>query len=87
MSGETSDISQFCELEWYEWIKFRYIEVHFPEDTLVLGRYLGPRIDIVPDLTAKIIKENGKFVHQSTYHGLTPEEISIPVEQASRKKL
>ena len=23
MSGETSDISQFCELEWHEWVKFR----------------------------------------------------------------
>ena len=22
VSGETSDISQFCELEWYEWVKF-----------------------------------------------------------------
>ena len=27
MSGETSDISQFCELEWYEWIMFRYSAV------------------------------------------------------------
>ena len=22
MSGETSDISQFCELEWFEWVSF-----------------------------------------------------------------
>ena len=22
MSGETSDISQFCKLEWFEWVMF-----------------------------------------------------------------
>ena len=38
MSGETSDISQVFELEWYEWIMFRDSEVSFPEDKMVLGR-------------------------------------------------
>ena len=63
MSGETSDISQFCELEWYEWVKFRDTAMQFPEDDLVLGRYLGPSIDVGPALTAKILKSNGEVVH------------------------
>ena len=66
MSGETSDISQFCEFEWYEWVKFRDSAVQFPEDSLVLGRYLGPSIDVGPALTAKILKQNGEVVHRST---------------------
>ena len=86
MSGETSDISQFCEFEWYEWVYFRDQTVSYPEDKLVLGRYLGPSIDVGPVLTAKILKDNGQIVHRSTYHGLTPEEIESPFEQAERKK-
>eukprot|EP00804_Cyclotella_cryptica_P003089 CCRYP_006074-RA/>CCRYP_006074-RA protein AED:0.29 eAED:0.04 QI:0/0/0/0.75/0.33/0.5/4/0/1079 len=85
MSGETSDISQFCEFEWYEWVKFRDSAVQFPEDSLVLGRYLGPSIDVGPALTAKILKQNGEVVHRSTYRGLTPEEIVNPVDQAAMK--
>ena len=73
MSGETSDISQFFELEWYEWIMFRESEVSFPEYNMVLGRYLGPSIDIGPDMTVKILKSNGEVVHWSTYQALLPE--------------
>ena len=59
MSGETSDISQFCEFEWYERVKFRDVAIQFPDDSLVLGRYLGPSIDVGPALAAKILKQNG----------------------------
>ena len=38
MSDETSDISQFCELERYEWIMFRDSTLSFTEDKMVLGR-------------------------------------------------
>ena len=63
MSGETSDISKFCELEWYEWIIFRESALSLPEDKMVLGRYLGPSIYIGPDMTFKIWKSNGEVVH------------------------
>jgi len=53
MSGETSDISHFCEFEWYERVKFQDDAIQFPDDSLVLGRYLGPSIDVGPALTAK----------------------------------
>jgi hypothetical protein len=42
MSGETSDISQFCEFAFYDWIMFRDQPVAFPDDNPVLGCYLGP---------------------------------------------
>jgi hypothetical protein len=85
MSGETSDISQFCEFEWFERVKFWDDAIQFSDDSLVLGRYLGPSIDVGPVLTAKILKQNGEVVHWSTYRGLTPEEIANPVEQAAMK--
>jgi hypothetical protein len=74
MSGETSDISQFCEFAFYDWIMFRDQPVAFPDDNPVLGRYLGPAIDVGPALTAKILKANGEVVYRLTYHALTDVE-------------
>jgi hypothetical protein len=74
MSGETSDISQFSEFAFYDWIMFRDQPVAFPGDNPVLGRYLGPAINVGPALTAKILKANGEVVYRSTYHALTDAE-------------
>jgi hypothetical protein len=40
--------------------------VSFPEDKIVLGRYLGPAIDIGPMVTRKILKRNGSVLYRST---------------------
>ncbi len=42
MSGKTANITQFCEFDWYEWVKFCSTTILFTEDRLVLGKYLGP---------------------------------------------
>jgi hypothetical protein len=77
MSRETLDISQFCELGFYEWIMFREEPDHaqFPADNPILGRYLGPAIDVRPAMTAKILKLNGEVINQSMYCALTDVEI------------
>ena len=67
MSGKTSDISQFCELEQFEWLMFQDKAAAYPNDHFRLNRYLGLSIDIGPALMAKIIKENGQVLHRSTY--------------------
>jgi len=74
MLGETSDISQFCEFALYDWIMFRDQPVAFPDANPVLGRYLGPAIDVGPALTAKILKANGEVVYPWTYRALTVAE-------------
>ncbi len=63
MSGKTAKISQFCELSWYKWVKYCSTTISFPEDPLVLGKYLGPSIDIDPTVTVKILAPTGKVVH------------------------
>ncbi len=80
MSSETADISQFCELGWYKWVKFRSTTVSFPVDPLVLGKYLGPSIDVGPAMTAKILTPTGKVAHRIPYRPLTPEETADPVK-------
>ena len=75
MKGDTADISRFCEHAFYDWVMFRDQPVQFPDENPVLGRYLGPAIDVGPAMTAKILKSNGEVVHRSTYRGLTDDEI------------
>jgi hypothetical protein len=48
--------------------------VAFPDDNPVLGRYLGPAINVGPALTAKILKANGEVVYWSTYRALADVE-------------
>ena len=74
MLGETSDVSQFCDFAFYDWIMLRDQPVAFPDDNLVLGRYLRPVINVGPALNAKIIKANGEVVYRLTYHALTDVE-------------
>ena len=76
ISGETSDISQFYKLEWFQWVMFWDETVPLPNGMLKLDHYLGPSIDIGPIIAAKILMENGQVLHRSTYRSLTPDEIA-----------
>ena len=81
MSGETSDISQFHELEWFKWVMFWDEIAPFPDDVLKLGHYLGPSIDVGPVMTTKILTQNGKVLYRSKYKLLTPDEIADKMGQ------
>ena len=61
MTGETADISQICQFGWYDWVMY-HDPTKFPDDKAVLGRYLGPAIDVGSMHTAKILKPNGQYV-------------------------
>ena len=63
---------------------FRDQPVAFPDDNPVLGRYLGPAIDVGPALTAKILKANGEVVYRSTYRALTDVERANAVHVCRR---
>ena len=81
MTGQTADISQLFELEWYEWVMYHDSAISFPEDKYNLGRWLGPSIDIGPMMTGKVLKSNGNTRHVSTYQPLTPEQYASPAMQ------
>ena len=63
LSGETSNISQFCELSFYKWVMLCNEPVAFPDENPVLGRFLGIAIDVGPAMTTKILKHNGEVVY------------------------
>ena len=78
MSGQTADISQFSEFAWYDWIIWWDTSSGFPEAKEVLGRWLGPAVDIGPAMTAKVLKQNGTTTYVSSYRVLNNHELSSP---------
>jgi hypothetical protein len=74
VSSETADISPFCEFSFWGWVKFRGQGAAFPHNALVLGKYLGPSIDVGPAMTSCIMKANGKLKDQSMVRALASEE-------------
>jgi hypothetical protein len=86
VSGETADISPFATFKWYERILFRDTSVTYPDNTMVLGRDLGPAIDIGPTMMHKVLKANGKVVYRSTVRGLTPDEMADETMTKERSK-
>eukprot|EP00804_Cyclotella_cryptica_P019304 CCRYP_006183-RA/>CCRYP_006183-RA protein AED:0.20 eAED:0.20 QI:0/0/0/1/0/0/5/0/657 len=62
VSGETVDISPFCEFGFWDWVKFRDQGVAFPGNALVLGKYLGPSMDELARVLRRKWDVDGKAV-------------------------
>ena len=75
MHGMSSDISDICEFEFYEWVMFNDSQATFPETKFQVGQWLGPAIDVGSALTYKILKSNGQVVLRSTIRHLTHDEL------------
>ena len=86
MSGSTADISNICEFAWFDWVMFRDNVPTYPDDKLILGRYLGPATDVGSAMTMKILKQNGQVVYRSTVRHLTNEELGDEVHTKSRRE-
>lgn len=86
MTGSTADISHIAEFGWYDWVMYRDNVPSYPDDKLILGRYLGPATDIGSALTAKILQPNGQFVCRSTLRHLTDEELQSSVHLDKRRQ-
>ena len=85
MSGQTADISPFTALGWYDWIKYYDSVNSYPEHKELLGRWLGPAVDIGPAMTGKVLKANGQIIYTSTYRPLTNDEVANPDEIKARQ--
>ncbi|KAI2499838.1 Reverse transcriptase (RNA-dependent DNA polymerase) [Fragilaria crotonensis] len=88
VSGKTADILPFATFKWYEWVLFWDTSVTYPDNTItiVLGRDLGPAIDIGPAMTRKILKANGKVVYRLTARSLIADEMADEAMTKERDK-
>ncbi len=46
MTSNTAVISHIVEFGWYNWVMFRDNKPSYPDNKLILGRYLGSAIDL-----------------------------------------
>jgi hypothetical protein len=83
MTGETADISQICQFGWFDWVMY-HDPAKFPDNKMILGRYLGPAIDVGSMLTCKILLPNGQYVCRSTLRHLNNDERNSEVHKAQR---
>ena len=65
---------------------FRDMSVTYPDDTMVLGRDLGPAIDIGPAMTRKVLKSNDQVVYRSTVRSLTPDKLADETMKKKREE-
>ena len=86
-TGQAADISHIREYAWFDWVIFcDGPHVLYPNKNLVLGRYLGPTLNVGSAMCAKMLKRNGKVVPRSTLRALTREEIDSPVHKEQRRQ-
>ena len=48
MSGQTGDISNLCEFEWFQWVMFIQPKETYPDNKMFIGIWLGPKIYVGP---------------------------------------
>jgi hypothetical protein len=77
MTGSTTDISHIAEFGWYNWVMYQDNIPSYPDDKLILGRYLGPATDIGLALT--VPKSLNRIVCRLTLPHLTDEELQSSV--------
>ena len=87
MLGMSSDISDICEFEFYEWVMFNDSQSTFPETKFHVGRWLGPAVDVGSALTYKILRSNSQVVPLSTIRQLTLDELTNPDHIAMKNLL
>ena len=59
MSGEISDVSQFCYLELYMWVMFHDKTASFPDDMLKQVHFLELSRGVGPVMITKLLTQNG----------------------------
>ena len=81
-----ADISNIATVEFYQFVMFHDGPHSYPEDNLVLGRWLGPTRDVGSEHTAKILKANAEIVNRSTFRPLTEEELLSESHKEMRRQ-
>ena len=71
--GETGDISNLCQLGWFEWCYYRDRN-NFPYPKEKLGRCLGPAANYSNEMSQHILKDTMYITASHTVRRLTEDE-------------
>ena len=74
MTGRPHDISNLCEYQWYEWVKYRSEGRSFPFPSERLGRVLGPAEHAGHAMSQWVLTDTGDVLPIQTCRKLTEAE-------------
>jgi hypothetical protein len=83
--GETGDISNLCQYQFYQWCYSREKSAPFPHNQEVLGRVLGPARGEGNEMAQWILKANGRVVPRRSHRPLTIDEEHSEHERQKRQ--
>ena len=84
--GETGDISNLCQFDWYQWIYYRDNSISYPYQQECLGRCLGPAKNEGNAMAQWVLTSKGTVVPRRSCRRLTPGELASSNEVERRKR-
>jgi len=73
ITGESQDISEYTEFDFYQWILYRD-KAGYPNEPVKVGKWLGVSHQIGSPLTYWVLKENGQVISRSTVIPMKEED-------------
>ena len=86
ITGQLADISNISQFAWFEWVYGRDVLKRFPDQSLVLGRALGPAVNVGSEMTQWVVVRSGDVIPFASCRPLTEIEKKDPVEKKKRKR-
>ncbi len=75
ITGNTPDISEYCQYRWYDPVYYLEKTNAFPQDKLVLGRWLGVAHRVGQALCYYVLLENGQVIARTTVQQIPHDDI------------
>jgi hypothetical protein len=74
INGNTPDISEYAQFDWYQLVWYIDPAVRFPDDSRKIGRWIGVAHDVGSPMTFWVLLQSCKVVARSTVTPLTDDE-------------
>ncbi|KAI2501803.1 Reverse transcriptase (RNA-dependent DNA polymerase) [Fragilaria crotonensis] len=79
IEGNTPDISEYAQFDWYQYVWYHDPAVQFPEDARKLGRWIGVAHDVGSPMTFWVLPASCKVIARSTVSQLSDDELADPI--------
>jgi len=79
IGGQTPDISEYAQFDWYENVYYMDPAKDFPFEKKTLGKWLGVATNCTQKMTFFVLGPKGKVVMRSDVWALTRDELNDPV--------
>jgi hypothetical protein len=87
IEGNTPDISEYAQFDWYEHVWYIDPSVQFPEDQKRLGRWIGVAHDVGQAMTSWVLPASCRPIARSSVTPLTEDERQNPDIQERLQEL